>query len=91
MELTFERQRKFSSQENAFPKVTVSSQQTSILFQITYLKTLNTQLGLITDKYARDRITGTISKSDLVNFPEELLPKVNHFLSSLSIVDPSNP
>ncbi len=91
MELTFERQQNSNKQKNFLPNEITTSQQISRLSQIIYLKYLNTQLGEITDKYARERMAETITKHDLVNFPEEILPKVVYFLDRLKVIPPPNP
>lgn len=91
MELTFERERYSNKQKNSMLKDFTTSRQNSRLSQIIYLKDLNTQLGEITDKYARERLAETITKHDLVNFPEEILPKVVYFLENLKIITPPSP
>lgn len=91
MELTFERQQISNKQKNFLPNEITASQQISGLSQIIYLKDLNTQLGEITDKYARERLAETITKHDLVNFPEEILQKVIYFLENLKVITPPNP
>lgn len=91
MELTFEREQNWNKQKNSLLKKFTTSQQLSRLSQIIYLKNLNTQLGEITDKYARERLAETITKHDLVTFPEEILPKVVYFLEKLKIITPPNP